>query len=349
MKKELSFFGIETTVESDNLEFLVMLEQSLSFFKESDNKNIQFVQNKKLFVTFLSKKKISAHSIKTGFSKIGTVAFLKEKEYCYVSRGLVVQMKDTDGNLSILAQYRLPDSFKDWLKGVVKNRISRYQLDLFFLIRILILFPIFMILEREKSCFLLHGSAVEYNGKGIVFAGLANIGKSVAALSLTLDKEAKFLSDNFLIFDENHVYPFPEYIRLSDDTLKLITNISKLGKSLLRRFDRNYYILNKQYISPRTLPEILFIPRFSKNSFIKQITTETAIDRLLLANDHVKEFHNYHHSSLLNYSYYEDKAVYKNRIETLEKLLSNVSCYEIGICKSTRPAEFLAGIINDVS
>ena len=349
MKKEFSFFGIQTIVESDNLEFLIMLEQSLSFFTESDSSNIQFVQNKKLFVTFLSKKKVSAQSIKTGFSEIGTDAFFKEKEYCYVSGPLAVQMKDTDGNLFILAQYRLPDSFKDWLKGVVKNRIPRYQINYFFLIRILVLLPIFMILEREKNCFLLHGSAVEYGGKGVVFAGLANIGKSVAALSLTLDKEAKFLSDNFLIFDENYVYPFPEYIRLSDDTLKLITNISKLGKSLLRRFNRNYYILDKQYVSPRTLPEILFIPRFSKDSFIKQITTETAIDRLLLANDHVKEFHNYHHSSLLNYGYYKQKAVYKSRIETLEKLLSNLSCYEIGICKSTKPAEFLAGIINDVS
>jgi hypothetical protein len=349
MKKELNFFGIETIVESDNLEFLVMLEQSLSFFTESDNKNVQFIQNKKLFVTFLSKRKISIHSIKTGFSKIGTGAFLKEKEYFYISGFLVVQMKDADGNLSVLAQYRLPDSFEDWLKVIVKNRIPRYQIDYFFLIRILVLFPIFMILEREKNFFLLHGSAVEYGGKGIVFAGLANIGKSVAALSLTLDKDAKFLSDNFLIFDENYVYPFPEYIRLSDNTLKLITNISKLGKSLLRRFKRNYYILNKQYVSPRTLPEILFIPRFSKDSYIKQITTETAIDRLLLANDHVKEFHNYHHCGLLNYGYYEHKAVYKNKIETLEKFLSNVSSYEIGICKSTKPAEFLAGIINDVS
>ncbi|MFH1310762.1 MAG: hypothetical protein ABIH85_08835 [Candidatus Omnitrophota bacterium] len=347
MEKQLNLFGIKTTIESDDSQFLHVAEESLSFFKKISVKNEEIFKDTALEVTFLTSKKVSPSSVVSGFSKIGNNAFVKENEYVYFYGPFVVKMARKGKKIEILAQYRRGMSLRKSTEDLIKNLTKRHS-DYFLLIRMLILFPLFTLLEREKGIFLMHGSAVKFQGEGIIFAGLASVGKSIAALSLTLDKNARFLTDNFLLFNEDYIFPFPEYVRVSHDAQSLIAGVSQLGKSVLRRFKRNYYVLNDDFISSKIQPKVLFIPRLvEKADYIRKIFLETALDSLLLANDHVKEFHNYHFCGLLNYGYDSSESIYKRKIRTLECLLSKVDIYEIGIPKSLKPSDYLEGVIKN--
>lgn len=347
MEKKFNFFGIETMVESDNQAFLDMAEGSLSFFREVNNKNTPLFKNRKLRVRLLLNDRLDLEKACLGFSKIGTGAFINDKEYLFGVGRLAIKVTDDNGTLNVFACPRRFKNLKTSLKTSLVYNFFQSKFDFFPLIRILIFFPVFALLEQEKNIFLLHASAVEFNGKGIIFSGLNSVGKSMMALALTLDKGAKFLTDNFLLFGENRIYPFPEYIRLRDDAARLITNISKLQNPLTRRYGRNHYILGDKFIAEPLCPKILFIPQLSEKKNIRQISKDVAIDRLLLINDHVKEFQNYNFIGLINYARYNDKSLYKKRIETLEKLLSEVSVYEIGINSKDRLADTLTGVILD--
>ena len=348
MEKKLNFFGIETIVESDNQAFLDMAEGSLSFFKQANNKNAPIFKDRKLRVRLFLNDRLDIEKASLGFSKIGTDAFIKDKECLFGIGRLAVKIADSDGILNVFACPRRFNNPKTSLKTFLLYNFAAKKIDFFPLIRMLILFPVFTLLEQEKNIFLLHASAVEFNGRGIIFSGLNSVGKSMMALALTLDKGAKFLTDNFLLFGEDHIYPFPEYIRLRDDAMRLIANISKLENPLTRRYGRNHYILDDKFIAGVICPKILFFPQLSEKKFVRQISKDVAIDRLLLVNDHVKEFHNYNFIGLMSYAIDKNKSFYKKRIETLEKLLSRLSVYEIGIGESAKLADTLEKVILDV-
>ena len=107
-------------------------------------------------------------------------------------------------------------------------------------VRHTIILPILWILSRYFNIFTLHGSAVEINGSGYSFVGLAGIGKSINSIYYAMDKKNKFLYDNYLLYDENHIYPFPEWIRMVCKTEEILPNINEfLLKSNLSRYGKN--------------------------------------------------------------------------------------------------------------
>lgn len=344
MEKSLNLFGINTFIESDSQAFLDMAEASLTFFKRTNNKNIPLFSDSKLSVKFLLNDRLDIEEASLGFSKIGTGAFINGKEYLFGVGRLAIKITYDNGAMNVFACPRRFKNLKTSLKTTLLYGFFQMRIDYFPLIRMLILFPIFALLEQEKNIFLLHASAVEFNGKGIIFAGLNAIGKSIMALALTLDKGAKFITDNFLLFNENLIYPFPEYIRIRDDASELIANIFKLQSPLTRRYGRNHYILDDKFIAGQTRPRILFIPQLSEKKFMRRIDKDSALDRLLLINDHVKEFQHHNFIGLINYAApHKRESSYKKRIEVLEKLISNLSIYEIGV----NNREGLAGILEE--
>ena len=85
------------------------------------------------------------------------------------------------------------------------------------MMRLCVHFPLFSLLQ-EKGYSVLHASAVAKEGKAILFLGLNGAGKGTSALSLL--PELNILADNFLLFDGDYIYGFPETIRISPQVAK---------------------------------------------------------------------------------------------------------------------------------
>lgn len=347
MLEKFNFYGINTIVESDEVEFLNILRQNLCFFNNAGDRNLDVLDKMTLHVGYQRKKEENLSSAIKGYNKIGNNAYVLNNSYIFLHYGLIVRITLADNNVQVDARPCHSNNFKGYIRQKIINRKNDY----FLLIRYLVLFPVFYILEKKRNIFLIHGSAISYNGMGILIAGLAGIGKSTAAISLTLkpDNSVKFLTDNFLLYDKEYIYPFPEYIRVHDDMLSIIGDISKLGAPDIRRYKRNHYILKSEYISSRITPNVLFIPFLADSSYIKEISKTVALDRLLLSNDHVKEFHTYHHICLVDFLTYSEESTYKKKIKILEMMLSKIAIYEVGVTRMHAPIEEWEEIINHVS
>jgi hypothetical protein len=81
----------------------------------------------------------------------------------------------------------------------------------------LLLHVIWSIVLDERGIPALHGSAAEFDGRGVAVLGLSGSGKSTAVLAM-LDRGWRLVSDDLLTFDaEARVIPGPPFVRLTDD------------------------------------------------------------------------------------------------------------------------------------
>lgn len=104
-------------------------------------------------------------------------------------------------------------------------------------------YPLFTLLQYNRSWNLLHGAAVTKNGSTVVLCGLNKVGKSTIATHLCRNHGYDILTDNFLLFDDRKIYAFPEVIRL--------------GPKSAEEFDVpslwDHTVYDKYHISPSTL------------------------------------------------------------------------------------------------
>ena len=119
---------------------------------------------------------------------------------------------------------------KFYLKAIMRRKIlkdairygilSKPEEDWFFSITFPVLYyPVFWYLEYFLHTHVLHASAVELNGKGVVICGLEGIGKTSLVLSLLQEKNSYFLSDNLILYDNERVFPCYELIRIYKNDL----------------------------------------------------------------------------------------------------------------------------------
>lgn len=80
-------------------------------------------------------------------------------------------------------------------------------------------YPLFSLLELGQGKQLAHASALGCRGVGYLLMGLNGVGKSTLATYLSLNKGLQLLADNYVLYDERFIYPFPERLRLSRASL----------------------------------------------------------------------------------------------------------------------------------
>lgn len=345
--KKYNFFGIETTVLSDVPEFLNFVDSNLYFFHYSDLKNPPLC-SLKLSVDVFFNNKVSIHSFFIGAEKIGNDAFLKGNRYLCQLGPLLIEYKWSSPVLKVECYLIARESIQGKLWHFLSRKIFGREEDYFVIVRQTILFPIIWLLARFPKVFSMHAAAINYSGSGVILAGLASIGKSTMSLSFTLNALSTFLADNYLLYDKEKIYPFPEWIRLSSETISLLGNIEKLGYSKLKRYGRNYYQLDRSLISEPVIPKIIFFPRISKNNMIKQISVSTAIDRILLSNNHVREFPEHSLPGLVDFIVYNEDSLYENMLETLRNLLTKAVIFEVGINYNFTPRDNLEKLLKNV-
>jgi hypothetical protein len=97
------------------------------------------------------------------------------------------------------------------------------QRRFFKLARYLVQFPIAWHLERTRGWTLLHASAVAGGDEAVIVAGPAGAGKTTTCIGLLAHPGVRLVSDNLLFTDGEHIFPLREPIRLTDDSLTLLT------------------------------------------------------------------------------------------------------------------------------
>lgn len=324
MSHLFDFYGVHVRVSSNDPGFLEFVARNFSYFRRDGTA----VRPRVEAFYDAGQTAVFPPTPAALYRKIAANGFLGERSAVLADGGLVFSVVFGEGVLSVRAGARMTTPWRDALKRTLGR-----QEDYFLLARKLVLFPVFHLLEREPGVFLLHASAVSCRGQAVVVAGMAGVGKSTAAVSAFVQhpRTVSFLSDNYLLFDDHRVYAFPEFIRLHAGSVRLSGAGAALGKPVLRRCGRDYYLIGRDFISAAVPPAVLLIPSLGNGPRLKALSRAQAIDRLLLAHDQVREFQHYHALGLLAYGDYGENSLYKRRIDALEKLLSGVRLFEVNI------------------
>ena len=201
----------------------------------------------------------------------------------------------------------------------------------------LILYPLIWYNESYKNRYLLHASGLIYKGKTILFPGLGGVGKSTFVISLLSDPEFKFISDNLLLFGDNHIIPVNEAIALDKKSIALCEHAHDKIKPLNMAIShgRQYFHIDQPPVAAGIAQYIFFV-KFNYKTEVTKLSAEKAKNNLELINNVAKEVQEYRSiASVLNLVLgFVNIAA---RMNSASEMIDKAECYELNI----RPNENL--------
>ncbi|MCR4407755.1 MAG: hypothetical protein NUW24_12685 [Anaerolineae bacterium] len=245
--------------------------------------------------------------------------------------GLQLGAALTSDGLIIEAGYRFP-SYRSRLGYILQGRAGEARLFVT-LIYFLVYFPLFWYLERERGWYLLHAAAVAHPRGGILLAGLPGVGKSTFTLALLADPTARLVSDNLVFYDGEQVYAFPEPIHLDRRSRALLPELGERLGAAGQAFShgRYDYQLAPADRADATHPRVIGILRLAPQTEIRAMSREVCLERLLAYDRLAKEVDEYNKQAAIFGLLSPRAAESRRRLETLERLLTRVDCYEIAV------------------
>jgi hypothetical protein len=217
----------------------------------------------------------------------------------------------------------------------------------------LVYYPIFWHLEIFRKWHVLHSAAVSLDGDGIIISGMGGVGKSTLNMAILARPEARFLSDNLLLYDSERIYACPEPIQLRSNPGHFLGNIEEGLGVKIDGFDGftssqggvSSYLIRREFIKEEAIPNILLFPRITNREVISAIPKEECLEKLSSVNQLVMEMRDYYnYSSVLNLLCL-GRANSHHRLEALQGLLDGVNCYELGLKREANPQSILDQIL----
>lgn len=318
-------YGLNVGVYSSSSSFLEFVEKNYSYFLSEEN----ITEKEDLRIEF------------NPFSKTSSKArdyISKSKNLYHEERGLQISYRDFQGTLHISAKFEI--SLKN-LSRLLLRKIARpldsAQYYIFQrAIRICLTIPLIYELWQKKGMNVLHGSAVEGGGGGIIFGGLDGVGKSTLANYLVLEYNFKFLADNFCLFQGKKLFPFPvENIRVSKDSPLFPFVKERVGSTIKISgypsvYGKSSFIPGLGIIGGKAQPKIFFLVSFGYKTHVEPLSCQEAFAKMETIHDFLGELPRYSYLSLMNYGY-ESRKELEN---TLERLFSGMKCYRLVISKN---------------
>jgi len=182
---------------------------------------------------------------------------IKELKPCEATSAVDFSVKFAD--LELLQQHEFPAvSFSTRRQEVVYPGVGAFVidgLDKVYIERapdvsdaflaVPLLGPVLAILLHLKRHFVLHGSAVIYDGKAYGFVGDKGAGKSTLAAMLLKNPEVEFLTDDLLVVtDDLQVLRGYPQMKLSDEALHHADqNLGRVRPPPINRFPKNQFLL----------------------------------------------------------------------------------------------------------
>ena len=248
--------------------------------------------------------------------------------------GLQLDASWSGGRLFLDAYYR-PSTRWERLGHRLKRGNPRVFVTLIYY---LVYFPLIHYLEQTRGWHLLHAGAVSRPDGAWVLAGLPGSGKSTFTLALLADPQARLLSDNLLLFDEEQVYACPEPIHLSADSRQLLPS---LVQARLADADRDFSHGRRDFRLPPEAREWTARPRtllflgLADQADCRPLSTEVALNRLLAFDQLAKEVNAYaQFAAALELIAPRPGQAQAHRM-ALESLVSYMACYELWLEKGS--------------
>ncbi len=161
------------------------------------------------------------------------------------------------------------------------SNINIYPHDLasnYELAQALLNFP-FAIILNTKNFTVLHGAAIKFNGKLMLFVGPSHSGKSTLA-NFFLSKGAELYSEDICVLNNKDLVMLPSqpYIKLSDNAYKS-TCYSLERTNISDDRERVGYIVERGNLTPMK-PDICFFLEWNSNNSILSISNDDKIRNL---------------------------------------------------------------------
>ena len=211
----------------------------------------------------------------------------KDNLYWTSSRANISFEQKNINSFQVQAQYReRPDhSVRRWLLRQKTYLYNNYQI----ILRLSLYAPLFYLFEQYKGYFVMHAAGVSGNKRNIILSGLNGIGKTTLALAFAA-RGYRFLGDNYLLYDANTVYAFPESIRVSskiaqDFGLTSSPNVKLYGKYIIRA--------NSLNLLAEMNPNIFLIVVRGPTGKIDSISLEKALELMFAQGEYLAEYPEY--------------------------------------------------------
>jgi hypothetical protein len=227
-----------------------------------------------------------------------------------------------------------------------------YEYRKFFsLLPYLVHFPIAWRLERSRGWCLVHASAVADGDEAVLVAGLGGTGKTTTCVALAARTGMKIVTENLLFSDGDQIFPMWEPLRLTDESLKLLSDgpgeLESLGVSGRLRY-KSLFRLSTGQTGP-IRPAALFIPQFSRSGFVRRIPSEVAAEILGGTNRLALELNDYYWYTAALDLLWPAAGNAERQLHALKRLTAATSCYKLGIDRSHGVAPVVDQILQSLS
>lgn len=272
-------------------------------------------------------------------SGVGKDVFIKNRDIVTVNfhnHQLAVRVTLKDKQLSAQGAYFVQK--KEVLEKIFFQK-KIYDLALLNAIkRSLIHYPLFLSLEDKKSIFFMQAGGVEKDGKGFIFMGLPGCGKTTIVAALLREKGVRFISDNFLPYDKERLYAFPESFRIRD---KVEAKGAIRGSPFLSAGHKGLYKVKQPLISGGAYPHRIFLLRFAKEDHCERISPQRAYSSIVAMEKTMKEFRDYAYLKLLELGNNDNIPAGLSREGCLLDLLNRTEAFILNLKKGQLNKDFI--------
>jgi hypothetical protein len=254
-------------------------------------------------------------------------------------RDLKMRFVLEDQHLRVSGRYYFhlsKEPVRDMVKRVVYHKkLSRERQRRFTtLLYYLVYYPALWWLEARRGIHPLHGGAVATEKGGILLAGPGGVGKSTLTVAVTAFKDARFLSDTFILYDSCSLYPMVEPVLLdTKSAIWLQDGMEKLTEIPEYRdcgYGRKGYHVASSHCSQSTPVSLVLLPHRSPRALVTSLSVQACAARIIAYNEIIGDLRRYWVLSAVM-SLLENNTDYINsRTAALYSVLGNAACYDFG-------------------
>jgi tRNA-splicing ligase RtcB len=263
----------------------------------------------------------------------------------YRDKNLQLRFRRTDGVVAWDVDY----SYQP-----LATKLEKYpdyeQWKFFRLMRHLVHFPVAWHLERTRGWALIHASAVAAGDRAVLVAAPGGAGKTTTCVALMAQTGMTLLTDNLLFTDGDQIFPVFEPIRLTDESLALLSDrCDKLEPLPIARCKhKSLFRLPVAPAGRPIRPAAVFIPSFAPRGFVRPITGEIASELLSATNRLTVELSDYSWYTAALDLLWPQPGNAQRQVSVLKRLTDTAPCYALGIDRSAGVEPVVAQILECV-
>ena len=225
----LNYYGIQINIESNDPRFLDFISKNYNSYLKDKTNNLEVCN---IIIKHSNNAGSNINTNSNKLEKIGDDIYLSDNYLEDQDTNLRIDYENKTFFISSRRILRYSNiGFIKYIPFLKKRRDRSY----FHLSRKLITFSLFAYLKTFREATFIHASAININGKALIFAGHSQVGKTTQATAM-LDENNHLITENNLIIIDKLIYPFHELIRIkpgvSDQPLFMDHEYSFGGREL---------------------------------------------------------------------------------------------------------------------